>query len=467
MADPPIICRRCHKGGHHAFACPEATTGNRSERGGRGPPPSKCWTCELINGADANHWGDECPVAAQRLKDRQCTLCGSSDHWKKGCPRYQAEKHKARNPTTTYWPTGPQRSAISSCLRCGVKGDHPTMECTAAGPPIILPDPSDADDLQDVCLWCSIEGHSHQSCMRRAPVQAKENAVAIAGLTDRVDALQKSVTDCTPLSGKVSTLEGQMSSLMAWKSTTEGRLTVLETWQFTANNKYVARSSFDAFVEEKFTPTQRQAARAVPTSTFDDFVNTRFLPTEQQASASVPAQSFNDYVTRMEQAGFKPASEDTAMSTPRLTGAPRTASETQDVESPGQTAKERAAKRAHTPSGASGSSSSSSFVAPTPRTPAGAAAFGEVSPLGAPWLALKPTESSQWSEDALDLLFSEWMAHMDSRLQQWASKHLRGEMKGTVETLARDSWSPEKKKGISAVLTASRVPVRLFTNINR
>ena len=342
------------------------------------------------------------------------------------------------------------------------------MDCTAAGPPIILPDPSDADDLQDVCLWCSIKGHSHQSCMRRAPVQAKENAAAIAGLTDRVDALQKSVKDCNALSGKVSTLEGQMSSLMTWKSTTEGRLTVLESWQSTTNSKYVARSSFDAFVEEKFNPTQRQAATAVATSTFDEFVNTRFLPTEQQASASLPAESFNDYVTRMEQAGFKPALEDTAMSTSRLTGAPRTASETQDIGSPGQTAKERAAKRAHTPSGASGSSSSSSsFVSPTPRTLAGAAAFGGVSPPRAPWLALKPTESSQWSEDALDLLFSEWTAHMDSRLQQWASKHLQGEMKSTVETLARDSWSPEKKRGISAVLTTSRVPVRLFTNSNR
>ena len=127
------------------------------------------------------------------------------------------------------------------------------MDCTAAGPPIILPDASDADDLQDVCLWCSIKGHSHQSCMRRAPIQAKENAIAIAGLTDRVDALQRSVTDCNALSGKVSTLEGQMSSLMTWKSATEGRFTVLESWQSSANNKFVARSSFDAFVEEKFT----------------------------------------------------------------------------------------------------------------------------------------------------------------------------------------------------------------------
>ena len=56
---------------------------------------------------------------------------------------------------------------------------------------------------------------------------------------------------------------------------------------------------------------------------------------------------------------------------------------------------------------------------------------------------------------------------MDSRLQQWSSKHLQGEMKSTVETLARDAWSPEKKRGISAVLTTSRVPVRLFTNLNR
>jgi hypothetical protein len=342
------------------------------------------------------------------------------------------------------------------------------MDCTAAGPPIILPDASDADDLQDVCLWCSIKGHSHQSCMRRAPIQAKENATAIAGLTDRVDALQKSVTDCNALSGKVSTLEGQMSSLMTWKSATEGRLTVLESWQSSANNKFVARSSFDAFVEEKFTPTQRQAATAVATSTFDEFVNTRFLPTEQQASASLPAESFNDYVMRMEHAGFKPADDDTPMSTARLTGAPRMASESQEIGSPGQTAKERAAKRAHTPSGAGGASSSSSvFATPASRMQAGAAAFGGVSPPSAPWLALKPTESSQWSDDALDLLFSEWTAHMDSRLQQWSSKHLQGEMKSTVETLARDAWSPERKRGISAVLTTSRVPVRLFTNLNR
>ena len=101
------------------------------------------------------------------------------------------------------WPkTGPKRSAISWCLRCGVKGEHPTMDCTAASPPIILPDASDADDLQDVCLWCSIKGHCHQSPMRRAPIQAKENATAIAGLTDRVDALQNPSQTAMPCQEK-------------------------------------------------------------------------------------------------------------------------------------------------------------------------------------------------------------------------------------------------------------------------
>ena len=93
-----VICGRCHKSGHRAPQCPEAPSGNASSRGARGPPPAPCWTCELIPGADALHWGDECPVAAKRPKNRECTLCGSKHHWKKGCDKYIPEKHTAKNP---------------------------------------------------------------------------------------------------------------------------------------------------------------------------------------------------------------------------------------------------------------------------------------------------------------------------------------------------------------------------------
>ena len=149
----PLICARCHKGGHRAQECPLASTGNASSRGARGPPPVPCWTCELIHGADANHWGDECPVAAERLKNRQCTLCGSSDHWKKACDRYVATKHESKPPQTTYFPTGPKRANISWCLRCGKKGIHPTVDCDSSSPPILLPTAEDKADLEGICCW--------------------------------------------------------------------------------------------------------------------------------------------------------------------------------------------------------------------------------------------------------------------------------------------------------------------------
>ena len=187
MSNVPLICRRCHKGGHHTSQCREAASRSATSRGDRGSHPAPCWTCELIPGAESDHWGAECPVEAQRLKDRQCTLCGSPDYWKMGCDKYIKDKHTAKRLVTTYLPTGPKRAAIPWCLRRGKKRDHPTMDHKSTYLPILLPSAADASDLSDVCFWCSIKGHSQTECMRRASVQANENASAIMGLSQCVD----------------------------------------------------------------------------------------------------------------------------------------------------------------------------------------------------------------------------------------------------------------------------------------
>ena len=135
-------------------------------------------------------------------------LCGSLDHWKKGCDKYIKDKQTAKRPVTTYFPMGPKRAAIPWCLQCGKKGDHPTMDFTSADPPILLPSAANASHLTGVRLWCSIKGHSHRECMRQAPDQANENALAIMGLSQRVDAMQKAVEACNKLEPKVTNLEG-------------------------------------------------------------------------------------------------------------------------------------------------------------------------------------------------------------------------------------------------------------------
>ena len=154
-------------------------------------------------------------MVAQRLKDRQCTLCSSADHWKKGCDTYISGKHTAKRLVTTYFPRGPKRLAIAMCARCGKKGDHPAMDCKSTDPPVLLPFASNASDLSDVCFWGSMKGHSHRECMRRAPVQANKHASAIIGLIQWIDAVHKAVEACNDMAPKVIDLEGQMSALMS------------------------------------------------------------------------------------------------------------------------------------------------------------------------------------------------------------------------------------------------------------
>ena len=199
---------------HRSTQCPQASARNAAPRGAPGPPPAPCWTCELIRDIGANHRGDECEVAAQRLQNRQCTLCGSSSHWKKACDSYKAEKHTPRKPTTTYFPTGPKRANVSGCLHCGTKNNHCTIGCKSANPPIILPTGQDKEDLAYVCKYFGVRGHGLRECMRCAPIQAGDNRSVICALTTPVNSLQKSVDNMASLSEKVTSLEGNMCSLL-------------------------------------------------------------------------------------------------------------------------------------------------------------------------------------------------------------------------------------------------------------
>ena len=132
MADPPIIRRRCHKGGHHASACPEASTGNRSEQVGRRPPPSKCWTCELIDGADANHRGDECPVAAQRrIANAPCVVRQTTR--RKGVPDTRQTNIKPAIPRPPTGPPVPSDQQSHGACAAGSKGNTPQW---TAQPPV-------------------------------------------------------------------------------------------------------------------------------------------------------------------------------------------------------------------------------------------------------------------------------------------------------------------------------------------
>uniref|UniRef100_A0A7S4L9Y3 Uncharacterized protein n=1 Tax=Eutreptiella gymnastica TaxID=73025 RepID=A0A7S4L9Y3_9EUGL len=52
----------------------------------------------------------------------------------------------------------------------------------------------------------------------------------------------------------------------------------------------------------------------------------------------------------------------------------------------------------------------------------------------------------RWVPEALDLLFGEWSTHMDTRLQQWISKHNTAEMQKTMDQLVQSPMGSAKKR---------------------
>ena len=484
MSNAIIICGRCHKSGHRAAQCSEAPAGNAAQRGERGPPPSPCWTRELIAGADPNHWGDECPVAAERLKNRECTLCGSKEHWKKGCPNYQAGKHTARNPRTTYFPTQPRQANITWCLKCGIKGAHATVDCQKDSPAILFPSGDDKEAMEGICTFCAIRGHTFSSCMRRAPQQADANKMEIDKLSLRVDALSKSVDKVNELDSKVRSLRSDVLGLTQWKATSEAtqddmkkQLATMETWRNQATSQIsqcVTHSKFDVFVASRYQETEKAAQRALSQSAFDDWVKNRYEEVARKAQQAVSQSTFDDYVSCMEASGYSPEScGDASMAPARVTGASRIASERDDLEhgGPAQRAKRNVARRGASENQGQGSqpnheaaSSSGTALSSAP----GAAVFGEMPPPpgDSPWLRMVPESKDPWENEALSVLLDVWTSHMDSRLQQWMSRHASSELATTAQDLARSPMSPTKRNGICAILRGALTPVRVFTNLN-
>ena len=194
----------------------------------------------------------------------------------------------------------------------------------------------------------------------------------------------------------------------------------------------------------------------------------------RKAQQAVSQSTFDDYVSRMEASGYSPEScADASMAPARVTGASRIASQRDDSEhgGPAQRAKRNVARRGASENQGQGSqpnheAASSSSTAPS--SAPGAAVFGDMLPPPGDslWLRMVPEFNDPWENEALSVLLDVWTSHMDSRLQQWMSRHASSELATTAQDLARSPMSPTKRNGICAILTGARTPVRVFTNLN-
>ena len=316
--------------------------------------------------------------------------------------------------------------------------------------------------------------------MRRAPITSDANTSAIAALQSDMASIKKSVAGVERLQTTVESLGEQMQSLIKWQQTEANPAIVLAKQGAAANaemskrvahleSSQFAKSAFTEWVEQEFEPIRELARQALPKSDFEAFL-----------AASEDDEQFR--VTTIQH-------DDTEMERGAVTGAkrtvrPHTDSDDADSESGGPAAR---AKRRHgrmpasTPSGTPGADAFSIAPPPVPKTPEKQIRKDGRGPPGtpveavrstaeddeeAPWLAMGPTPKSSWSEQALDLLLKEWSKTCDQRMSRWVHRHCGLEMTATAVAVAdEEELTEEKKGGIRAILTQSRMPPRAFTNL--
>ena len=216
----PDICQACHKSGHTTRDCP--SKGRASERTSRtNPPPEPCWSC------DEMHWSHECEIGKARREARHCVLCGSQQHWLRGCDKYDAAVHTPRNsrgsgavsgPKTTYFDMGGGRHRECWCLKCGV-ADHATMDCNKSTPPVIVPEcDAEKQRMGSFRTFCGYMGHSFDQCMRRGVEISQPNTGNIRGMQDELAAIKKSVNRVDDMQTSLETLNTQMAALITWQT---------------------------------------------------------------------------------------------------------------------------------------------------------------------------------------------------------------------------------------------------------
>ena len=167
-------------------------------------------------------------------------LCGSLDHWKKVCSRYNLEKRTATHPHTVHFPAGRGKAARVWCLHCG----NELLPSAIIHLRSILPNAiihlhrsyflwrggGVKKALQGTCTRCKAIGHGLRECMRHAPIQADENKRDFAAHNAKVTTMKKPYTTATEISGQVDTLQSQMESVVTWKSQAHSRLQSHEEW---------------------------------------------------------------------------------------------------------------------------------------------------------------------------------------------------------------------------------------------
>lgn len=271
--------------------------------------------------------------------------------------------------------------------------------------------------------------------MRRAPVVSDENASAIQKLQDEFSGLKRSVDGVLALEGDVRILQSQMASIRTWKdSTATPAFQRLEA----SSEASVKSSQFDRWVNEHFVPVREQC------SSFDEYLRA-------QGCSHIPAPA----------PPGTPGNIDTDMTVAHMTGAKRPGE--QQFASPAATAKRR-----HTPSTGPTGSANSAILVDQPDVSASSSSTSSNQPVNREldfWAQLPPTVNNQWTDDALDCLLAEWDEEQDRRLMTWVQNHAGGEWPDTVNAVKARPMGPEKRDGIKAILSATRTPLRVFTNI--
>ena len=328
-----------------------------------------------------------------------------------------------------------------------------------------------------------VRGHDVSGCMRWGASLSAEKSTEISSLKNELSAMKKSIEGVTGLQDSVDSL--QMNSLLAWQADVvnpqlhrvrenaeeiqllKKQVGQLREWRPTVESRMdsgMQRSQFDEWLEQSFEPVRLQASYALPRSEFDEYVAGM-----EETESQLKVRASRVRVDR------NAATGDTGMTPEKTIGNKRNSREsTPEGDGPAEAVKRRHRGPPATPATPAVDSTSPRASSSTP----GADAFARIHDgpkeadgprrelLGRSlemWQELPPTPKSAWSEQAFDVLLSEWGVEQDVRLQGWVKANCGEEMITTVDGLVAGSLTDQKKQGIKSILNATRMPPRAFT----
>ena len=291
-------------------------------------------------------------------------------------------------------------------------------------------------------------------------------------MQDELTAIKKSLTRVDDMQASQETLNTQMATLITWQ--TEVVNPALQQVRSATEELSVLKPQVGGLMQWKTTAHQ-EIAQAQTKTDFQAWLDTEFLIVRTAAAEALPRSDFAKFLKEMEDMETRcPNEKDVVMERAGVSGKWHTREESEQEEecSPALATKRRHASRESTPTRPPNTRG--------PPPPLGAKAFAEmVFTPGSPsassstssskdkekdkefWRVLPPTEVSNWSPHAVNLLLNQWGATEMQRLEGWVQEHCGSEMNATIRDLKKiASSSPEFKSGLDAILSGP--PMRIF-----